>query len=82
MESRVKNIRVTLEEKVARWVKREAGRTQTSVSQLLGEILKERMLAKDSYERAMRRSLARKPFLKTDGRYMSREEVHFRSGPR
>ena len=82
MKSRLKNIRVTLEEKVARWVKLEAGRTQTSVSRLLGEILKERMPAEGSYERAMRRSLARKPFLKTDGRYMSREEVHFQSGLR
>ena len=82
MKSRVENIRVTVEEKVARWVKREAVRTQTSVSRFLGEILKERMLETDSYECAMRQSLARKPFLKTDGRYMSRAEVHFRSGPR
>src|SRR5271157_791177 len=82
MKSRLKNITVTLEEKVARWVKREAGRTHTSVSRFLAEILKERMLTADSYERAMRRSLARKPFLKTDGRYLSREEVRFRSGPR
>ena len=82
MKSRVENICVTLEEKGARWVKLEAVRTQTSVSRLLGKILKERMPAEDSYERAMRRSLARKPFLKTDGRYLSREEVHIRSGPR
>ncbi len=32
-----------------------------------------------SYERSMQQSLARKPFLKTDGRYMSRAEVHSRS---
>jgi hypothetical protein len=30
----------------------------------------------------MRRALARKPFLKTDGRYLSREEAHERSGLR
>ncbi len=46
---------------------------------LLGEILKERMLTKDSYERSMRQALARKPFLKTDGQYLSREEAHDRS---
>ena len=78
----MKNIRVTLEEKVARWARLEAARKETSVSRLLGDILKQRMLEKKSYERSMRRSLARKPFLKTDGRYLSREEVHFRSGPR
>jgi hypothetical protein len=37
------------------------------------------MKEKDSYDAAMRRALARKPFLKTDGRYLSREEVHDRS---
>lgn len=31
-----------------------------------------------SYETAMRRALARKPFLKTKGRYLSREEAHDR----
>jgi hypothetical protein len=30
----------------------------------------------------MRRALARKPFLKTDGRYLSREEVHDRANLR
>ena len=44
--------------------------------------LKERMLGEHSYERSMRRSLARKPFLNTDGRYLSREEVHSRSSQR
>jgi hypothetical protein len=44
--------------------------------------LKERLLARDSYKRSMRESRARKPFLKTDGRYLSREEVHSRSSQR
>ncbi len=44
--------------------------------------LKERRLEEDSYERSMRQSLARKPFLKTDGRYISREEAHSRSSQR
>ena len=44
--------------------------------------LKERLLAQDSYERAMRQSLVRRPFLKTDGRYLSREEVHSQSSQR
>ena len=44
--------------------------------------LKHRLLEEDSYERSMRQALARRPFLKTDARYISREEVHFRSGAR
>jgi len=79
MKSRLRNVTVTLEENVARWARLEAARKETSVSRLLGGILKERMLERDSYERAMRRALSREPFLKTDGRYLSREEVHDRT---
>jgi hypothetical protein len=79
MKSHLRNITVSLEEDVARWARLEAARKETSVSRLLGEILKERMLSKDRYERAMRQALARKPFLKTDGQYLSREEAHDRA---
>ena len=68
-----------IEEEVARWARVEAARNDTSVSRLLGALLKERMLRDEDYEKAMRRALARKPFLKTDGRYPSREEVHDRA---
>ena len=76
VKSRLRNVTVTLEENVARWARLEAARKETSVSRLLGGILKERMLETDGYQRAMRRALARKPFLKTDGQYLSREEAH------
>lgn len=79
MKSRLRNVTVTLDETVARWARVEAARKDTSVSQLLGAILKERMLEGDGYEGAMRRALARKPFPKTHGRYLSREEAHDRS---
>ena len=79
MKSRLRNVTVTLEENVARWARLEAARKEMSVSRLLGGILKESMLEQDGYQRAMRRALARKPFLKTDGRYLSREEVHDRA---
>ncbi len=79
MKSRLRNVTVTLEENVARWARLEAARKETSVSRLLGGILKERMLERDGYERAMRQALAREPFLRTDGRYLSREEVHDRT---
>jgi hypothetical protein len=79
MKTKLRNVTVTLEEKVAQWARIEAARQDTSVSRLLAGILKERMQEKDSYEAAMRRALARKPFLKTDGKYLSREEVHDRA---
>jgi len=74
----LRNITITLEENVARWARLEAARRDTSVSRLLAGILKDRMLEEDSYGVAMRRALGRKPFLKTDGRYLSRQEVHDR----
>jgi hypothetical protein len=79
MKSQLRNVTVTLEEGVARWARMEAARRDTSVSQLLAGILKERMKEKDSYESAMRRALARKPFPKTDGRYPKREEIYDRA---
>jgi hypothetical protein len=79
MASKLRNVTVTLEEEVARWARMEAARKETSVSRLLGQVLKERMIERDDYERAMRRALARKPFLKTDGQYLSRQEAHDRS---
>ena len=62
MKANLRNVTITLEENVARWARMEAARRDTSVSQLLAGILKERMNEKDSYEAAMRRALARKPF--------------------
>ena len=76
--AKLRNVTLTLEEEVARWARLEAARNDTSVSRLLGELLKERMVEADGYQRAMRRALARKPFLKSAGRYLSREEIHDR----
>ncbi len=44
---RLRNVTVTLEEEVARWARIEAARRDTSMSRLLGEILKERMTGQD-----------------------------------
>jgi len=78
MKARLRNITITLEENLAHWARIEAARSDTSVSRFLAEILKERMMQKDEYQAAKRRALARKPFLKTDGRYLSREQAHDR----
>jgi hypothetical protein len=78
-KSQLRNVTVTLEEDVAQWARIEAARRDTSVSRLLGELLKERMTAQDDYARAMRRALGRKPFLRSTGRYLTREEAHDRS---
>jgi hypothetical protein len=78
MASRLRNITITLEESLARWARVEAARADTSVSRFLAEILRERMLQTSDYQAAKRRALAREPFLNTDGRYLSREQIHDR----
>lgn len=82
MKNRLRNITITLEESIARWARIEAARRDISVSRFLAFILKDHMRERNTYESAMRRALARKPFLNTDGKYLSREEVHERSGLR
>jgi hypothetical protein len=79
MKTRLRKFTITLEESLARWARLEAARRDTSVSRLLARLLKDQMREKVGYGNAMRRALARKPFLKRDGRYLSREEAHDRS---
>jgi len=80
MKSRLRNITITLEEHVARWARIQAATNEVSVSRFLANLLKERMQENEEYEAAKRRALARKPFPKSDGRYLTREEVHDRPG--
>jgi hypothetical protein len=48
VSNRLRNVTVTLEEDVAKWARIEAAKQDTSVSRLLGTLLKERMLARGS----------------------------------
>ena len=74
-----RNVTVSLEEDVALWARLEAARRDTSVSRLLGGLLKERMARESRYDQAMQSALARRPFLASDGTYLSREQVHDRA---
>ncbi|HLZ11537.1 MAG TPA: hypothetical protein VKP58_03025 [Candidatus Acidoferrum sp.] len=82
MKTRLRNITITLEESLARWARIEAARRELSVSRFLATILEERKQGRDRYDAAMKRALARKPFAKSNGKYLSREEVHDRDGLR
>ena len=81
-KAQLRNVTVTLEEDVALWARVEAARQDTSVSQLLGRLLKEQMVADQLYEKSMERALKRKPFLHSKDRYLTREEAHDRAGLR
>jgi hypothetical protein len=77
----VKNVTITLEEEVALWARIRAAERNTSVSRLVGEMLRERMRGDQAYEAAMAGYLARKPSVVSDRRrpYPSRDALHDRT---
>jgi hypothetical protein len=76
----MKNVTVTMEDEVADWARLEAARRNTSVSRLIGELLADKMRHDDAYERAMREELEFKSIGTSEGRYLTREEMHERRG--
>lgn len=82
MRNRLRNVTVTLEAELARWARIEAARHEMSMSRFLALLLKKEREEKDQYAAAMKRAMGRKAFLKTDGKYLSREEAHVRAGLR
>ena len=76
----MKNVTITLDEKVAAWARIRAAERESSVSRLVGEMLKERMLEEESYQASMQHYLSQSPrLLKEPGaKYPSREELHER----
>ncbi len=76
----MKNITITVEETVARWARVWAARHNSSVSKLVGRLLKDKMEQEQGYQAAMKRDLVREPtMLKEPGtRYPSREALHER----
>jgi len=80
----MKNITITLEEEVARWVRIEAAKRETSVARLVGEMLKEHMGSQDAYAAARQQFFAiePRPLRRDDSPLPSREDLHDRAGLR
>ena len=76
----MRNVTITLEEEVARWARVRAAEHDTSVSRLVGEMLKEKMLEEERYEQAMQEYVSRTPqkLKSDDAQYPSRKELHDR----
>lgn len=55
----MKNVTITLEDDVLQWAKIQAASEDTSVSRLLGEELRRKMLSEQTYEIARQRFKAR-----------------------
>ena len=76
----MKNITITLPEEVAKWARVYAAEHETSVSRMLGNILRDKMDSDSSYSRSMERFLSKNPVkLRGNGEsYPEREERHER----
>lgn len=74
----MKNVTITLDEEVARWARIRAAERNTSVSRLVGEMLRERMREEKNYLVAMEQYLSQKPRIlkKTGMKYPTREELY------
>ncbi|MGH7447715.1 MAG: hypothetical protein ACRELT_09155 [Longimicrobiales bacterium] len=80
MGRRLRNVTITLDEEAARWARIEAARRDTSVSQLVAQLLREKMIGSDEYEAARRRYFAGEPKVHRalGARYPARDELHER----
>ena len=81
MTRRLRNVTITLDEETATWARVRAARRDTSVSKLLGEILRGEMRHEAQYEAARRAYLAQEPGIHRceDQPLPSREELHDRT---
>jgi hypothetical protein len=76
----MKKISISLDEDVARWARIHAAESDTSVSQLVGELLREKMSNSQSYNNAMERYLSQKPenVKRPGSKYPHHQELHER----
>lgn len=76
-----RNVTIVLDEETARWARVEAAKRDTSVSRLVGELLRERMHAEQGYDAAMTAYLARsaRQIRRSGSRYPKRDELHDRA---
>ncbi len=74
----MRNLTVSLDERVARWARVAAAEHDMSVSRFVAEILRARMNEDQAYEAALQRNLARgaKALKRKGDRYPRREELH------
>ncbi len=79
----MRNVTITLDERVAAWARARAAQRDQSLSRYVSDLLRAQMDRDAAYDAAMQAFLAAKPVhLKSRGRYPSRESLHDRSGLR
>ncbi len=80
----MRNVTITLEDEVARWARIRAAELDTSVSRLLGDLLRQMMDDDTAYTRARDDYLARPPaaLSRRGAKRPARNELHDRAGLR
>ena len=79
---RLKNVTITLEDEVARWARVKAAEENSSVSQLVGNLLRGFMQQRERFDRARREFTRLGSSVISDSPYPSREDLHDRAGVR
>jgi hypothetical protein len=76
----MKNVTITLDEEVARWARILAAENNTSVSRLVGQMLRDKMFEEKSYQIAMDQYLSQPPTALKDpqSKYPTRGELYGR----
>ena len=74
----MKNVTITLDEETAAWARVYAAQHNTSMSRMLGEMLRQQMGKEREYEAAMLRFLGKKPFKSSGAPYPTRDELYDR----
>jgi len=77
----MRNITITLDEKIAAWARHRAAERDLSLSRFIGELLETTMRESREYRTAMQSFLSRQPIVlkERDAHYPRREELHDRN---
>jgi plasmid stability protein len=80
----MRNVTITLDEDVARWARMRAAERETSVSRLVGEMLRDKMITEEGYRAAREQFFSIRPRrMRKPGRPLpTRDELHDRAGLR
>lgn len=74
----LKNVTITVEHEDLKWIRRQAAEQETSVSRLVGQMIRRERLHSDSYRAAHERWKKMKPLPVDASRRMTREQAHER----
>lgn len=75
----MRNITIVVDEEVAEWARVHAAKQGSSVSKIVGEMLRQQMVQEQGYEAAMLDYMSRAATrLKDEGDYPGRDDLHER----